>query len=260
LQEENEIDGFPGEQGTAFSSIPKPVLSAQPSLCGRRQARHNARQGIGASSGRRIVESKSRGDGFSFTSKIMNAVGTKPGEAASTPPTMPMSVSPAAGKVHSTIASDMTITGNVVCEQGGLQLLGAVNGELRVADLVIGSGGRVEGDIFALNLVVEGDVKGTVHANHVSLHDSAKVAGDIYHSSLKIDRNALFEGMSRRMQTEMGSVKMQQGKTVDIPPRTEPAQLRPEGPKVEAPVRADAPRPQNGSGVVHFPGEHSAKV
>jgi cytoskeletal protein CcmA (bactofilin family) len=208
---------------------------------GREQARER----------RRNVDSKSRGDGFSFTSKIMNAVGTKPAEGPS--------VNPAAGKAPSIVGSDMTITGNVVSEQGALQILGSVNGELRVADLVIGAGGKVEGDIYALNLIVEGGVKGTIHANHVNLQDSATVAGDIYHSSLKIDRNALFEGMSRRMQTEMGSVKMQQAKASESPARAEPAPLRPEGPKVEAP-RADAARPQNGAGVVHFPGEHSAKV
>jgi cytoskeletal protein CcmA (bactofilin family) len=156
----------------------------------------------------------------------------------------------------------MTITGNVVCDQGAVQVLGTVTGELRVADLVVGAGGKVEGDIYALDLTVEGSVKGTIHANHVNLHDGATVAGDIYHSSLKIDRNALFEGLSRRMQTEMGSVKMDKSKPVDMPPRAEPAPLRPEAPAAKADTpRPEMPRPQNGAGagVVNFPGEHSAK-
>jgi cytoskeletal protein CcmA (bactofilin family) len=181
----------------------------------------------------------------------MSAVGTNPPERKV--------ANPAAGKAGSVIAPDMTITGNVVCDQGAVQVLGTVAGELRVADLVIGAGGKVEGDIYALDLTIEGSVKGTIHANHVNLHDSATVAGDIYHSSLKIDRNALFEGMSRRMQTEMGSVKMDKSKPADVPVRAEPAPLRPEGPKVESAPRADVPRPQNGAGVVNFPGEHSAK-
>lgn len=206
------------------------------------------------------MESK-RGNGLSFTSKIMSAVGTNPPERKT--------VNPAAGKAGSVIAPDMTISGNIESEQGSVQVLGKVVGELRVADLVVGPGGKVEGDIFALDLTVEGSIKGTVHANHVNLLDSATVAGDIYHSSLKIDRNALFEGLSRRMQTEMGSVKMDKSKPVDrsldIPVRAEPAPLRPEAPaaKVEtAPLRPEMPRPQNGegAGVVNFPGEHTAKL
>jgi cytoskeletal protein CcmA (bactofilin family) len=183
----------------------------------------------------------------------MSAVGTNPPERKV--------ANPAVGKAGSVIAPDMTITGNIESEQGAVQVLGKVVGELRVADLVIGPGGKVEGDIFALDLTVEGSIKGTVHANHVNLLDSATVAGDIYHSSLKIDRNALFEGLSRRMQTEMGSVRMDKSKPVETPARAEPAPLRPEGPKIESAPRPEMPRPQNGAGgVLNFPGEHSAKV
>lgn len=180
------------------------------------------------------MEFNKRGEVNSFASKLMNAVGTRerPAEKQHHQQTV---ISGATNKMGtaSTIASDMTITGNIVCEEGAVQVLGTINGELRVADLVIGEGCKVDGDVYALTLTVEGNVTGTIHANHVILMQSAEVKGDIYHYSLKIERDALFEGLSRRMQTEMGSVKMQPMKPSETPApsRYEPtAAAAPSGP------------------------------
>lgn len=182
----------------------------------------------------------------SFASKLMGAVGSRERPAEKQQPTY----SEASNKMGtaSTIASDMTITGNIVCEEGAVQVLGTVNGELRVADLVIGASGKVDGDIYALELTVEGNVNGTIHANHVNLVGTAVVKGDVYHSALKIERDALFEGLSRRMQSEMGSVKMQSLKPAETPApapsRFEPS-VMPTGPVLahseDKPSSADRP-------------------
>lgn len=144
----------------------------------------------------------------------------------------------------STIASDLTVTGNILSDEGAVQVLGTVVGEMRVADLVIGASGHVEGDIYALELTVEGSVTGTIHANNVNLVGSAKVKGDVYHSSLKIERDALFEGLSRRMQTEMGSVKMQ---SLKAPEESAPAPSRFEAPMSTGPVLAHSEERPSGT-------------
>jgi cytoskeletal protein CcmA (bactofilin family) len=108
----------------------------------------------------------------------------------------------------SVIASDLTILGDIVCEDGAVTILGRVRGELRIADLTVGHGAQVAGNIYALTLNVEGDVSGTIHANHVKLARSATVKGDIYHQTLSIEEHGLFEGMSQRMENAMGTVQM----------------------------------------------------
>ena len=65
-------------------------------------------------------------------------------------------------------------------------------------------------------MTIDGDVNGTIHANHVKLARSATVKGDIYHQTLSIDEHALFEGMSQRMESAMGTVQM---KTPHLQPR-----------------------------------------
>jgi len=72
---------------------------------------------------------------------------------------------------------------------------------LRAAsDLLIGDGGQVEGGVIAQDVTVCGRVKGTIRAVRVKLRDGGTVDGDIFHQSLSIDENSLFEGVSRRVE------------------------------------------------------------
>ena len=127
----------------------------------------------------------------------------------------------------SVIAPDLTILGDIVCEDGAVTILGRVRGELRIADLTVAHGAQVAGNIYALNLTIEGDVNGTVHANNVRLMRSATVKGDIYHQTLSIEEHGLFEGMSQRMESAMGTVQMknphQQSSKSEPGSKSEPA-------------------------------------
>jgi len=94
----------------------------------------------------------------------------------------------------------MSIVGNIECN-GPAQVFGRIQGELRAAsDLLIGGGGQVEGGVIAQDVTVCGRVKGTIRAVRVKLRDGGAVDGDIFHQSLSIDENSLFEGMSRRVE------------------------------------------------------------
>jgi cytoskeletal protein CcmA (bactofilin family) len=97
--------------------------------------------------------------------------------------------------VASLIAADVAIRGDVQ-SAGDMHLDGAVEGDLKVARLVIGEGGAVNGQIHAEWVEVRGRVTGSIAARTVKLHATARVDGDITHAELAIESGAHFEGRS----------------------------------------------------------------
>jgi cytoskeletal protein CcmA (bactofilin family) len=79
-------------------------------------------------------------------------------------------------------------------------VFGRLEGELRASDLLIGDGAQIEGNVIAQNVTVCGSVKGTIRAVRVKLQKGGAVEGDIFHKSLSIDEDSLFEGSSRRVE------------------------------------------------------------
>ena len=100
--------------------------------------------------------------------------------------------------VVSVVGPGMTITGNIVCA-GSVQVFGRVTGDIHAAQLVICDGADVEGKVIAVDTVIDGKFKGTIHGNTVKLQRTAIVDGAIYHRSLTIEQNAQFEGVARRL-------------------------------------------------------------
>ncbi len=98
----------------------------------------------------------------------------------------------------SALGRGMLVTGNIVCA-GSMQVLGRVIGDIHAANLVIGEGAHVEGNVVALETVIQGFFKGTIHANSVKLQSTAVVDGEILNKSLTIEQNAQFEGVARRL-------------------------------------------------------------
>jgi cytoskeletal protein CcmA (bactofilin family) len=107
---------------------------------------------------------------------------------------------PTKAGMASCIGSGMSIVGNIKCN-GPAQIFGRIEGELRASDLLIGDGAQVAGTVIAKNVTVCGSVKGTIRAVRVRLQNGGAVEGDIFHQSLAIDENALFEGSSRRVES-----------------------------------------------------------
>jgi cytoskeletal protein CcmA (bactofilin family) len=99
----------------------------------------------------------------------------------------------------SSIGSDMSIVGKIDCN-GPAQVFGRIEGELRASDLLIGEGATIDGSVLAQHVTVCGHVKGTIRAVRVKLQNGGAVEGDIFHRSLSIDENSLFEGSSRRVE------------------------------------------------------------
>jgi len=102
------------------------------------------------------------------------------------------------GATPSIIASDVTITGDLITE-GDIQMDGTVVGDVKSRTLTIGEEAQIEGSIAAKDLRVFGAVVGQVEAESVSLSKNAKVKGDIVHHNLTIEQGATLEGNLRRI-------------------------------------------------------------
>ena len=106
--------------------------------------------------------------------------------------------SAASGAVTS-INADTTITGKVR-SSSAVTVSGRIEGELNAETAVICEGAEIDGTVVARELTVGGRVKGAIRAMRVHLLSTAVVEADIFHRTLSIDENAVFEGTSKRQE------------------------------------------------------------
>jgi cytoskeletal protein CcmA (bactofilin family) len=104
---------------------------------------------------------------------------------------------PNSAPARSVIDAWLMITGNLQSE-GDIQVEGQVNGDIRCSHLVVAKEATINGTIVADEVVVRGRVKGKIHANRVTLQDTAFVESDIVHQTLTVEQGACFEGRARR--------------------------------------------------------------
>jgi cytoskeletal protein CcmA (bactofilin family) len=106
----------------------------------------------------------------------------------------------------SVISSSVEMTGSLT-SPNELHIYGAVDGNVRAADLTIFAGGSVKGEVVAENVLVHGTLDGRIHAKKVQLCAGAVVRGDIVHTSLGVDTGSTFEGVSKRSENPMAEMK-----------------------------------------------------
>lgn len=126
-----------------------------------------------------------------------------------------------------TVLAMTTIIGKDTCANGDLSVQGStridgvVEGDVKITgDLIIGSTGRVNGDIEAQSAMIGGEVNGDVSAlNKVELTATAKVLGDIYTKAIVIDEHAVFQGKCdmNQQKPEKPKKKKVMAKTVNNP-------------------------------------------
>jgi len=97
----------------------------------------------------------------------------------------------------SVVGMDLTVNGNLT-SNGEVHIEGEVQGDVRCASLIVGDNARVTGGVVAEDVVVRGNLMGTIRGMRVTLQSSSHVEGDIFHKSLAIEQGAFFEGKSRR--------------------------------------------------------------
>jgi len=110
------------------------------------------------------------------------------------------------------IARDTTVEG-VFVTKTDIRVSGSVDGSLKSsAQVVISEGGRVEGDLSALNATIAGAVKGDIVAEEcVTLKGTAHIDGSIQTARLVVEEGACFNGACN-----MGSLVHTSEEAIDI--------------------------------------------
>lgn len=102
--------------------------------------------------------------------------------------------------IKSLIAEGSVITGNIRFTDG-LRVDGTVVGNIEAAQdassiLVISEIAHITGDVVADHIIVNGSIKGPVHARRMlELQPKARVEGDIHYSALEMHQGALITGL-----------------------------------------------------------------
>jgi len=95
----------------------------------------------------------------------------------------------------SLLAADVTIKGDVT-SKGEVQVQGKVEGDITCAAVMIAEGGQITGSVIGEDVIIGGQVLGTVRGLNVTLLSTAHVEGDIIHKSFGMEQGAFFEGRS----------------------------------------------------------------
>ena len=102
-------------------------------------------------------------------------------------------------RIDSLIGASTRIEGNMLFT-GGLRIDGSVKGNVQAlpdqpATLMVSEQARIEGDVQAAHIVVNGTIIGPVHASEtLELQSSSKVKGDVHYKSIEMHQGAVLEG------------------------------------------------------------------
>lgn len=83
------------------------------------------------------------------------------------------------------IAKGCTVSGELKVEND-VQIDGIVDGQLNVeGTLVVAESGRVTGDVYAKQLIINGILDGNCHAEHIQVLTKGRVSGKIWSNNLR---------------------------------------------------------------------------
>ncbi len=101
--------------------------------------------------------------------------------------------------IKSLIAEGSQISGDIRFTEG-MRIDGEVSGNIRASDdqasiLVISDSAKVTGEVVADHIIINGVVKGPVHASQMlELQPKARIEGDVKYAALEMHQGALITG------------------------------------------------------------------
>ena len=115
----------------------------------------------------------------------------------------PHSIEVEAGE-RSVIGNDLTILGQglKIIGRGVLQIDGNLSSDVQATEVIVGEKGKVTGMVAGQQVIVQGEVAGSICAKSVTLQATSNVEGDVHHMALSVEQGAKFEGRSRRASGE----------------------------------------------------------
>ena len=102
-------------------------------------------------------------------------------------------------RIDSLIGTTTRIEGNVIFS-GGLRVDGMIRGNVSGVPtsprtLAVSADARIDGEVQAAHIVVNGTINGPVHATEtLELQAGSRVKGDVYYKSIEIHQGAVVEG------------------------------------------------------------------
>lgn len=109
---------------------------------------------------------------------------------------MPIPESAASSATFSVIGSDVTISGDIDATVD-LHIDGTIEGDIRCATLIQGSGSTIRGAVSAEQARIAGAVEGSITAKVLIVEASAQVLGDVTYEKLTIEPGGHVEGNFR---------------------------------------------------------------
>ncbi|AQW61353.1 bactofilin family protein [Vibrio owensii] len=92
------------------------------------------------------------------------------------------------------IAKGCSVSGELKVESD-IQVDGIIEGQLHIeGTLVVAESGRVKGDIYAKQLIINGLLDGNCHAEHIQVLAKGRVSGKIWSNNLSIEAGGKFFG------------------------------------------------------------------
>jgi cytoskeletal protein CcmA (bactofilin family) len=116
-------------------------------------------------------------------------------------------------RIDSLIGATTRIEGNVIFS-GGLRVDGMVRGNVAaVADqpgtLMVSSDARIDGEVHAAHIVVNGVINGPVNATEtLELQAGSRVKGDVHYKTIEVHQGAVVEGRLVHHTGEMKGVEL----------------------------------------------------
>ncbi len=100
------------------------------------------------------------------------------------------------------IAKGCVVSGKLKLEND-IQVDGVVDGQLHIeGTLVIAEAGHVKGEVFAKQIIVNGNLEGECHAQHVQILAKGQVKGKISSHNLSIEPGGKFFGETAELPKE----------------------------------------------------------
>ena len=120
-------------------------------------------------------------------------------------------------RIDSLIGATTRIEGNVFFS-GGLRVDGAVRGNVAAlpdqpGTLVVSEHARIDGEVQAAHIVVNGAINGPVDAREtLELQPNSRVKGDVHYKSIEIQQGAVIEGRLVHHVAEVKGVELKVAK------------------------------------------------
>ena len=116
-------------------------------------------------------------------------------------------------RIDSLIGTTTRVEGNVIFS-GGLRVDGMIRGNVTAvaeepSTLVLSADARIDGEVQAAHIVVNGEINGPVHATEtLELQAGSRVKGDVYYKTIEIHQGAVVEGRLVHHAAEVKGVEL----------------------------------------------------